>query len=160
MRSSGLILTYIKRIGCSVESLAETIQKLVVVCVNNSEIIYRVKDEETLRKKMYHKNTTDLFMIDDIYAIRILVDSVEEAYLVLKKISSAYVGYLDHDYIKTPKECISLLNKGKFFRQIQFIGYKNNVPFEIQITTHEFDSINKSLHEGYKKIYSTFLKNL
>ena len=115
--------------------------------VKNPKIVFRMKDQETLRKKMLLKSVESVFSIDDVYGVRIIVESVIDVYLVLWKISEIFDGYLDHDYIEKPKTSPSV--NGKMLRLIQFVAYKNRVPFEVQITTVAFNEVNELLHEGY-----------
>ncbi len=129
--------------------LAEEVKSIVGAVVKNLFIISRIKDSEILRKKMCLKNTKNIFSIDDVYGIRILVESIDEAYAVLEKISQTFSGFLDHDYIKKPKECPSI--NGKVLRLLQFIAYKNGVSFEIQITTVSFNDVNELLHGEYHR---------
>lgn len=143
--------TYQEFIGCSIEVLVEEIKQIAESIAESPIITFRVKNPETLQKKMRIKNTENIFTIDDVYGIRIIVKSVVEAYLVLYKISKRFSGYVDHDYIKEPRMCVSEINRGKMLRLLQFIAYKNSVPFEIQITTSAFHEMNETLHEGYKK---------
>ncbi len=140
---------YQKRIGSSIDMLANEMQQIVGAIVKTPLITFRVKDPETLRKKMLLKNTQDIFSIDDVYGIRILVESVNEAYEVLLKVSQTFPGYLDHDFIKEPGVRIHEPHKGKLLRLLQFFAYRNGAPFEIQITTFSFNEENELLHEGY-----------
>lgn len=144
------ISIYQHYIGCSIEALAEEVHLAVSTVVENPSIIWRIKNPETLRKKMDIKNTQDVFLIDDVYGIRVVVDLVDEAYLVLSRITRAFSGFLDHDYIVEPKTRSDKPHlKGKKLRFLQFVAYKNTVPFEIQITTRDFHKHNELLHAEY-----------
>lgn len=146
------ISIYKQRINCGIDLLAGEIQRIASLVAENPIIKFRVKNLETLEKKMQLKKTLRIFLIDDVYGIRILVKSVDEAYAVLEKISREFPGFLDHDYIKEPKirpDEPGLI--GKKLRLIQFIAYKNGVPFEIQITTAAFHKMNESLHANYHR---------
>jgi len=143
------ISLYQKRIGSSIDVLANEMRQIIDAIAKNPLITFRVKDPETLRKKMLLKNTQDIFLIDDVYGIRILVESVNEAYEVLLKVSQTFSGYLDHDFIKEPGVRIHEPYKGKLLRLLQFVAYRNGAPFEIQITTVAFNGVNELLHEGY-----------
>jgi len=145
------ILLYQERIGCTIEALVKELRQVIDTAVKKSEIQFRVKSPESLRKKMQFKKIQSIFLIDDVYGIRIIVESANEAYKVLEKVSSAFSGHLDHDYIKKPKVRVNEPHKGEKLRLLQFIAYRNGVAFEIQITTSEFHAINEKLHRGYKK---------
>lgn len=141
------ISMYEERIGCPIDDLADEMLCLASIVVKNPKVAFRVKDPETLKKKMFLKGVKSVFSIDDVYGIRIIVRSVVDAYLVLWEISENLEGYLDHDYIEKPKASPSI--RGNVLRLLQFIAYKNGVPFEIQITTATFNEVNEMLHEGY-----------
>lgn len=144
------ILMYQHRIGCSVEALAEEIRLVVNTVVGNPSIKWRIKNPETLRKKMDFKKTQNVFLIDDIYGIRIVVGSVNEAYLALSKVTQTFSGFLDHDYIEKPKIRSDKPHlEGKKLQLLQFVAYKNGVSFEIQITTRSFHKQNELLHAQY-----------
>ncbi len=140
---------YEECIGSTIEDLANEIQSLACGVTENVQVSFRVKDPETLQKKIQLKNPQSIFSIDDVYGIRILVDSVEDVYRVLEKIWQNFTGYVDHDYIKEPKISTSELYKGKKLQLVQFIAYKNEMPFEIQITTTTFHKDNEPMHAGY-----------
>lgn len=144
------ILKYERSIGCTIDELAAEVKYLTDKVTDMALIVFRTKDLQTLKKKMRFKNTENIFLIDDVYGIRIIVGSVNEAYQVLEKMSQVFPGFLDHDYIKNPKtRPDKLATKGKMLRLLQFIAYKNGVPFEVQITTTAFNEMNESLHAGY-----------
>jgi (p)ppGpp synthase/HD superfamily hydrolase len=139
------ISTYQEKIRVAIKSLAHQVLQLAQNAATNPTMSFRVKDLETLKKKMALKNIQDVFSIDDVYGIRILVESVHDAYSVLGKISHAFPGFLDHDYIINPK----INSEKEELRLLQYIAYKNEIPFEIQITTHDFNTLNELCHEKY-----------
>jgi len=138
---------YRERIGCSIDELAEELWCIANAVVKNPKVVFRVKDPETLRKKMFLKRAESVFLIDDVYGVRIIVESIVDVYLVLWEISEKLEGYLDHEYIEKPNMSPSV--DGKTLRLIQFVAYKNWVPFEVQITTVAFNEVNETLHERY-----------
>lgn len=143
---------YGERIGCKIDELAKFIEDLISGTTNNSIVTFRIKDEISLNKKLLHKKTEDVFIIKDVYGIRVLVDEVNDVYKVLNLLSQKISGYVKNDYIASPKireEVVSL--KGKKIRFIQYVATKNGVFYEIQITTKEFHCCNEELHLGYKK---------
>lgn len=145
------ILLYQQHIGCTINTLAKEVQQIASAVAGNPLVIFRVKDPETLRKKMKLKGASSVFSIDDVYGIRVIIESVEEAYRVLAEVSRVFMGYIDHDYIEEPKIRLNEPHKGEAFRLLQFIAYKNGTSFEIQITTHVFHAVNELLHEEYHR---------
>jgi len=142
---------YEECIGSTIGELADEIQNLAAAVVPNPSVSFRIKHPETLQKKIKLKNVQSIFSVDDVYGIRIVVESADDVYTVLEKIWQTFPGYLDHDYIKEPKVRLSEPNKGKMLRLLQFVGYKNEMPFEIQITTNAFNQENESLHDEYHR---------
>lgn len=91
----------------------------------------RVKSIFSIYKKMYVKNKP-FDEIYDIYAVRIIVQSVIECYNVLGIIHDLFnpLPYRFKDYIATPK------NNRYQSLHTTVIG-KEGIPFEVQIRTHE-----------------------
>jgi len=146
----GPLLAYREAIGCSIEYLADNILRRVQSVSENPVVLCRVKDTAAVIKKMELKGARSLFELEDIYGIRVLVSQIQEVYAALEVMSEAFPGYLDHDYIKTPKTRPDKpALKGKSLRLLQFIAYKDGIPFEIQITTHEYHRNNEALHRQY-----------
>ncbi len=142
---------YQKKIGCSVGELAKTIKKTIApLMLKDFCILNRIKNPDTLKKKKHLKKVKSVFEIEDVYAFRLLVSNINEVYMVSKLIMGMFDSYLDHNYIQNPKirPDVSCL-KGKSLRLLQMIAYKNEVPFEIQITTFKFNESNELLHERY-----------
>ena len=147
-----LISLYQRFIGCSIEELAMEILDLAKRVSSDSKVIYRVKSPETLDKKMVLKKVRSIFDIHDVYALRVLTSSVEESYEILAVVTKAFPCFLDHDYIKNPKYHPDEPNLDeRSLRLIQVIAYRSNTPFEIQITTLEFNEINESFHDQYHR---------
>lgn len=148
--SSAHIDSYVKAVGCSIDQLGEAVLTIARTSSINPQVNWRIKDPSTLEKKMRLKNTLNIFLINDVYGIRVLVDTVKEAYAVLIAIQNSFLGFVGHDYIATPKTRTDKPHLiGKSLRLIQFVAYKNHAPFEIQITTKEFHKLNERLHEEY-----------
>ncbi len=139
------LATYQERIGISIDVLREEVHCAAVAVAHSVVTSARVKDLDTLRKKMLIKRVESIFAIDDVYAFRVIVQSVEDAYHVLGNIMSSFPGHIDHDYIRAPKTN----SQGGILQLLQFIAYRNSVPFEIQITTTVFHQINESQHQRY-----------
>lgn len=143
---------YRNRIQCSINILANEIRAIAEKISHNPQVTPRVKNIEALRKKMRFYKTHNVSRINDVYGIRVLVASVSEVYAILERITKAFHGYLEHDYIANPKTRPNdPALEGKVLRLLQFIAYRNGVPFEIQITTYEFHAMNELLHEAYHK---------
>ena len=143
------ISVYQQNIGISINELAEKVQRIAGSVTKKPLVSFRIKDSKTLRRKMVIEEKKDVLLIDDVYGIRVITESIEEAYEVLNKISHEFPGYIDHDYFKKIKPVPSI--DGKVLRLLQFIAYKNEVPFEIQINTAKCHVVNESLHEGYHR---------
>lgn len=149
------ILLYQESIDVTIDTLACRIGNLASTITENVVVTFRTKHPETLRKKMLRKNTDDIFSIHDIYGIRILVNSIDNVYAVLKVIQEVFPMYLANDFIKNPIVLFDPGFEGKSFRCLRVVAYENNTPFEIQITTNEFHEINESHHDiYYRKLYS------
>jgi ppGpp synthetase/RelA/SpoT-type nucleotidyltranferase len=150
---NNLITIYKNAIGLEIEQLSEKISNIINIIPIDHQIVFRLKDLQNLIQKMNLKGINNPLLIKDIYGIKIIVDSVDQVYAVMLAIKNNFGGYTDHDYISKPKMCRhSKQNKGKFFRLIKYIAYQNKIPFEIQITTKEFELVNNTLHEGYHNI--------
>ncbi|MFH1642543.1 MAG: hypothetical protein ABIC04_06630 [Nanoarchaeota archaeon] len=148
------IAIYEQRIACSISTLADKVGCLVNTSVEKAKVAFRVKNPETLRKKIFLKKAKDVFSIHDVYGIRVIVETVDEAYMVLTKISEMFPMRLANDFIKDPVELFDPGFEGKFFKCLRLIAYENNIPFEIQVTTSSFHEVNESHHEIYhQKIY-------
>lgn len=144
------ILLYKERIGISIEALAEEIIKALQAVAPELVVSYRIKDPTTLQKKIVLKNAQNVFSIDDVYGFRVLVETEDQAYLVLREIEKFYSGYLDHNYLSHPKtRPDDPALRGKKLRMLQYIACKNKVSFEVQITTFEYHEMNESLHATY-----------
>lgn len=151
MKSKHISL-YKSAIGCNIEDLARRLSLLTGKISRKFDVKYRVKNRETLGKKMILKNTSSVFEINDVYGLKVIVSSVEECYEVLGTVQIFFQCRLSHDYIANPKIRPDKPHlAGKSLRLIKIVAYKNNVPFEIQITTFEFDEMNESLHNEYHR---------
>jgi len=135
---------YQREIGISLENLVSEVEKTFKDSVKIYSINYRTKSPIVLEKKLALKKTQDIFCIKDIYGIRVLVETEENAYYVLAGITKSFSGFLKNDYILNPKT--KDLDK---LRLLQFIAYRRNIPFEIQITTYAFHEVNEVFHQRY-----------
>jgi (p)ppGpp synthase/HD superfamily hydrolase len=143
------ISLYRERIGCSIQELAAGLERKVRSLVSDVVCLYRIKNPATLSKKLALKQSKDIASIDDIYGLRLIVGSADEIYSALQLVMSEYPGYLDHDYVARPKKRPD--RPGKELRLVQYIARKNDVTFEVQITTAEWNKINEELHLEYHK---------
>lgn len=139
------IITYIQGIGISIELLAEKILERSKTVSKGAAIIFRIKNPNTLQKKMTLKNVASVLSIKDVYGLRLLLDYIEDVYAVIDELKKSYAGHIDHDYIANPKIRVD----GEMLRLLIYVSYINGVPFEIQITTKLFNEINEKQHEGY-----------
>ena len=147
-----LISLYQRSIGCSIDDLAKKILGIAKTVSRDSKILYRIKDSQTLEKKMALKRAASVFDIDDVYGLRILTSSVEKSYKIANAVFRVFPGHIDHDFIANPKIRLDKphLKEGGL-RMLQIVVYKNKTPFEVQITTFEFNDINESYHDQYHR---------
>ena len=101
--------------------------------IENAKIKYRVKSVYGIYRKMYMQNK-EFEEIYDIYAVRIILDSVAECYTALGLIHDMYHPLPNRfkDYISTPKP------NGYQSLHTTVIGHEA-LPFEVQIRTWDMD---------------------
>ena len=107
----------------------------------------RVKSIYGIYRKMYMQNK-DFEEIYDVYAVRIILDTVSECYNALGVIHDMYHPLPNRfkDYISTPKP------NGYQSLHTTVIGHAG-IPFEVQIRTHEMDQMAEygvAAHWKYK----------
>ena len=113
------------------EKIKEKIAARAATVVNNPKIEGRIKSVHGIYRKMYMqgKNFEEIY---DIYAVRIIVDTVGDCYNCLGVIHDMYKPIQGRfkDYISTPKP--------NMYQSLHttLIG-KEGIPFEVQIRTHE-----------------------
>lgn len=115
----------------------------------------RVKKYYSIYKKML-RDGKDLDQIYDIFAFRIIVDTVEECYKVLGIMHEAYVPLSRRfkDYIAVPKQNMYQSIHTTVIPKISFKQKKDSMPFEIQIRTKEMDEVAEfgvAAHWAYKE---------
>lgn len=115
----------------------------------------RVKKYYSIYKKMLRDNKS-LDQIYDIFAFRIIVDSVEECYKVLGIIHENYLPLSRRfkDYIAVPKQNMYQSIHTTVIPKSSFKKESNSMPFEIQIRTKEMDEIAEfgiAAHWAYKE---------
>lgn len=120
-----------------------------------AEVQGRVKKYYSIYKKMLRDNK-DFDQIYDIFAFRIIVDTVEECYKVLGIVHEAYVPLSRRfkDYIAVPKQNMYQSIHTTVIPKISFKKKDEAVPFEIQIRTHEMDEVAEygvAAHWAYKE---------
>ncbi|MBE5036349.1 bifunctional (p)ppGpp synthetase/guanosine-3',5'-bis(diphosphate) 3'-pyrophosphohydrolase [Subdoligranulum sp. DSM 109015] len=101
--------------------------------IENAKIKYRVKSVYGIYRKMYMQNK-EFEEIYDIYAVRIILNSVAECYTALGLIHDMYHPLPNRfkDYISTPKP------NGYQSLHTTVIGHEA-LPFEVQIRTWDMD---------------------
>lgn len=143
------ILAYQQRIGCTIDALAKRVRHVINIAAKKAEVTYRVKDPETLKRKIAFKKGKDVFSIHDVYGLRIITDSVDDIYVIFSKIKESFPVKLADDFITYPKALSDPGFEGKMLKLLRLIAYENGVPFEIQITTSAFHEVNESHHKVY-----------
>ena len=114
-----------------IESIKERIDKRLHGAVTHYTIDGRVKSIHGIYRKMYIQGR-HFEEIYDIYAVRIIVDSVIECYNVLGIIHDMFrpIPNRFKDYISTPKQ--------NMYQSLHTtVISKEKTPFEVQIRTHE-----------------------
>ena len=114
--------------------ICATIQKhLEQNGIHGATIRHRVKSIYGIYRKMYMQNK-DFEEIYDIYAVRIIIDTVAECYTALGLIHDMYHPLPNRfkDYISTPKP------NGYQSLHTTVIGHEG-IPFEVQIRTRKMD---------------------
>ena len=114
-----------------VNSLVENVRKQIEEAGINADISGRAKHFFSIYKKMVNQNKT-LDQIYDLFAIRIIVDSIKDCYAVLGIMHEKYkpIPGRFKDYIAMPKQ--------NMYQSLHttLIG-PSGQPFEIQIRTYE-----------------------
>ncbi len=112
------------------------------------EIFYRMKHPYSIYRKMFiqHKSLEEIF---DLFAFRIIVDTVQDCYAVMGEIHALYnpINERIKDYIGIPKP------NGYQSIHTTVIGNRG-VPFEVQIRTREMNEIAEygvAAHWKYKQ---------
>lgn len=130
--------------------IAKTIDKIKLGLEElkiKGEVYGREKHLASVYNKLKEKKTT-LSQIYDLMAVRVIVTTVEECYLVLGKINSIFTIIPNRfkDYIATPKpNGYQSIHTG--------ILSENNRPIEVQIRTkemHQFNEYGVAAHWIYK----------
>ena len=114
-----------------IEHIKKKLKKAITRYVSNVQISGRVKSANSIYRKVYMRNRK-LEEIYDIYAVRVIVDTVNDCYNVLGIVHDVYkpVPNRFKDYISTPKP-----NRYQSLHTT-VIG-KEGIPFEVQIRTYE-----------------------
>ena len=133
--------------GDFLEQINEKIKERISGVSKNLCIESRVKSIYGIYRKMYIQNRA-FEEIYDIFAIRVIVDTVEECYNVLGIIHEMYrlIPNRFKDYISTPKQ--------NMYQSLHttLIG-KEGIPFEVQIRTwemHKTAEFGIAAHWKYK----------
>ena len=114
--------------------------------VNNLEMVkFRIKSEESIKKKMRQKNLT-VDKVYDLIGIRFILKTEEQCYEFLEKIKNNTNFRINEirDYIKNPKD----LDQYKAIHVL--INFDNHL-CEIQIMNIDMNKLDEKTHEDYKK---------
>lgn len=121
------------QINKAIEKVKEGLKELNI----HGKVYGREKHLASVYNKLKEKKTT-LSQIYDLMAIRVIVNTVEECYVVLGKINSMFTVLPNRfkDYIATPK--------ANGYKSIHTcILSENNRPIEVQIRTYEMHHFNE-----------------
>ncbi len=131
----------------SVEEMKKRVSDILISNDISFEIKGRVKSIYSIYKKLQKgKKFSDIY---DIYALRVIVDTIPECYQVLGLIHAKFkpIPKRFKDYIANPKT--------NMYRSLHttIFGYDGK-PYEIQIRTHEMDKVAEkgiASHWSYKE---------
>ncbi|MGN0443824.1 MAG: RelA/SpoT family protein [Acutalibacteraceae bacterium] len=129
------------------EEIKNKIYERIIQTVPNAHIEARIKSVHGIYRKMYMQNK-NIDEIYDIYAVRLIVDSIYDCYNCLGIIHDMYTPLPGRfkDYISTPKP--------NMYQSLHttVIG-KEGIPFEVQIRTwemHQTAEYGIAAHWKYK----------
>ena len=126
----------------------QIIARMDTLHIPNSTVYGRVKHPYSIYRKMHGQNKT-IEEVYDLFAFRVLVDTVADCYNVLGVIHDLYKPILGRfkDYIATPKP--------NMYQSLHstVIG-EDGIPFEVQIRTYDMHAIAEygvAAHWKYKQ---------
>lgn len=149
-RNFKLIVGDVKNINSNLidEKILEIKNLLNEHTIVYSNVYGRVKHDFSLFRKLKHEKNNNFSAIYDLYALRVITDSVESCYKILGMIHSKYspLSGRIYDYIAEPK--------ASGYQSIHStVRDQNNNVFEIQIRTAEMHRVAESgtaAHWRYK----------
>lgn len=142
-----LIEAYQQQIGLDIDKVGKLLRDIIRLQVNHFSMQWRLKAERRIIEKIKYRQEKSIFKLRDIYAFRILVRSITEAYTVYNLLRKLFSINDVKDYLIHYKPVIG--HEGYGHQALQLTAQLNHCQFEIQITTPKMHDLNESMHEEY-----------
>jgi len=144
------IEVYMHQLGLDIKQMENHLKYLLSAKISHFTIQSRIKDETAIKKKMRMKKTLDIFQLKDIYAFRVLVSNIEDAFIAYNILIKNFPCEISKtkNYLLVFKPVIG--HEGYGHQALQATFWYNNCRFEVQITTPKLHERNESMHLEYK----------
>ena len=146
--SSRRVEEYQRTIGYEIYELGKLLKSIVSTKVGKFTIQYRVKNERTISRKMFAKNTASVFFLRDIYAFRILVKDTNDCYMISQTLMKVFPWQIYTDFIISP---IVWDTNSTMYQALQLVFLLNSCKVEVQVMTPKMHIVNEKNHHLYKE---------